>query len=194
MAKNKPGAKAPSKAVPVDPSEQAKSIDAALLAKLGLTADQQAKDVAMDVALDALVDVPESSAASTPSPQSPAATAVKQPRAPREDEYALPVLSEKEKASYGNFWQRYRSTSSLSLASDGGRDTPSPATPSPATPTPSPATVLATLTAAQLVRQGATQEVQATVPATAEELAAAGLPAALPAPGVTSSPAVPTPT
>ncbi|CAE7355044.1 unnamed protein product, partial [Symbiodinium sp. CCMP2456] len=54
------------------------------------------------------MQVPESSAASTPSPQSVAPRAKPPPRAPREDEYALPVLSEKEKKSYGNFWQRYR--------------------------------------------------------------------------------------
>ena len=63
-----------------------------------------------------------------------------------QDEFALPELSLEEKKMYGNFWARYKSTSSLSLGSvDEERDAAS--VPSPVTSEivqPSPASTLAT--------------------------------------------------
>ncbi|CAE7763409.1 unnamed protein product [Symbiodinium sp. CCMP2592] len=148
-----------------------------------LSVTTAAEDVAMDRELDRLVNL---APATPPNPLraesklTHAASfedATLAGRVSKEDDYALPVLSEAEKARYGNFWQRYRSTSSVSLAeSDGGTDRASPGTPSPATPTPSPATLLTALTATQLATGGPTATTAETLPATAEELANAGRP------------------
>ena len=60
-----------------------------------------------------------------------------------QDEFALPELSPDEKKMYGNFWARYKSTSSLSLGSvDEERE--AAAVPSPVKVEPSPSSVAST--------------------------------------------------
>ncbi|CAE7809883.1 RTase [Symbiodinium sp. CCMP2592] len=80
--------------------------------------DDTSKDlVAPDTSAALLVKAPSPS----PTPvtaKAKSAARTKPKAAAVKDEYALPELTLQEKAMYGNFWSRYRSSSSLSLTSD----------------------------------------------------------------------------